>query len=106
GVHLGVEDVVDLVFHRAVVADLGHPRVGSANGELATEAVVGVVHLGVLEERQAALFEIGLEAGQLDHFVALLFIPGAAVGNTGLGLGRPGVGDEDANADALAVLLG
>src|SRR5690606_28503428 len=105
GVHFAVENIVDLVFHRAVVADLGQTGVGGADGELAAETVVGIVHLGVFEKRQAALFEVGLETVQLQYFVLLLFVTGTAVGDTGFRLGGAGIGDKDADANAFTVLL-
>lgn len=101
-----VEHVIDLVLERAVVAHLGHARVGRADGELAAHAVFGVVDPGVFQKRQAAPLDVGAETVQFQHQIVGLFLAGTAVGDAGLRLRGAGIGHEQANADTLALLLG
>ena len=61
-IDLVVQHVVYAVLQGAVGIHPGHLGIGRLDGELAAHAILGVIHQGILEKRQAAPLEPGLEA--------------------------------------------
>ena len=104
-VDLAVEDVVDAILERAIGVDLGHLGVGRLDGQLAAHAVGVEVDHRLFQERNAVGVEIDGDLGKLQALVTGLFLARPAVRQTGLGVGRARLGDEDPHRDTFDVLL-
>src|SRR5690606_41239242 len=105
GIDLGLQVVIDAFVQRTILVDHRHLGVRRLDGQLAAHAVGSVVDYGIFEERLADRVDPGREAGQPNGGVFRLLLTRLAVGDAGFRIGRTRLGDENADADALGVLL-
>lgn len=100
-----VQHIVDSIFNGAVVPDPGQLGVGGLDGQLATHAVLGIVHQRIFQKGQTALFKPCLQFRIFLHLVIAFDIFRTAIGYAGFGTGRPWLANEHADAQHVVALL-